>query len=81
MCARAEEKLQKYLPLLDDIALQTREHPQMFAIAIGVTGAVSKVTENAVKKLNDLRMKLKLSKLQKAAAIGTAKIMKKHLHN
>jgi hypothetical protein len=80
-CTRAEEKQQKYIPLLEDLALQTGKYPELLVIAVGATGVVSKVTEKAVKKMNDLGIQLKLSKLQKAAAIGTAKIMKKHLHN
>jgi hypothetical protein len=76
-CTRAEEKAQRYHALAQDIALQTKKYPLVLPIAIGVTGVVSKMTERAVKKLNELGIPLKLSKLQKAAAIGSSKILSK----
>ena len=79
-CTRAEEKAQKYIPLAEDLARQTGKHPIVIPIAIGATGAVSKMTEDAIKKLNGMGIPLQLSKLQRAAAIGTAKIMQKHIN-
>ena len=80
-CDRADEKQAKYLPLRDDLGEQHKNTPTIFPIAIGATGVVSKITENAVEKLNDWGIPLQLSKLQKAAAIGTAKIIKRVLAN
>ena len=79
-CLRADEKLSKYLPLREQIGKQERNIPHVLPIAIGTTGVVSKVTENAVKKLNDWGIPLRLSKLQKAAAIGTAMTIKRVLN-
>ena len=80
VCNRADEKQAKYLPLRDDIGSQGSHCPTIFPIAIGTTGVVGKVTENAVKKLNDWGIPLQLSKLQKAAAIGTAKTIMRVLN-
>ena len=63
-CTRAEEKAQKYIPLAEDLARQSGKHPIVIPIAIGATGAVSKMTEDAIKKLNGMGIPLHLSKLQ-----------------
>ena len=53
-CTRAEEKAQKYIPLAEYLARQTGKHPIVIPIAIEATGAVSKMTEDAIKKLNGM---------------------------
>ena len=49
-CTRAEEKAQKYMPL--------GKHPIVTPIAMGATEAVSKMTDDAIKKLNGMGIPL-----------------------
>ena len=63
-CLRTESE---YLPLREQIGKQEQKDPHVLPIKIETTCVVSKVTENAVKKLRGIP--LRLSKLQKAAAI------------
>jgi hypothetical protein len=76
---RSEQKLQKYLPLRDDLLRQTREHTEILAIAVGATGAISKRTLEAIKTLNKNGIGLHPAKLQKAAAVETANLVRRTL--
>ena len=73
-CTKAEHNAQKYIPLAEDLARQTGKHLIVISMGIGTTGAVSKMKEDAIKKLNGMGIPLQLSKIQRAAAVGTAKI-------
>ena len=76
---RSELKEQKYLELRADLARRYQSKVINLAIAIGVTGVVSLKTREAVQKLNRFGIPLVLSKLQKAAATGSAIILRRVL--
>ena len=68
---RAIQKEQRYLALARDYAMANHCHPSIFAIAIGTRGVVPKQTVNALQKLQKWGFDIQLSKLQKAAVIGS----------
>ena len=76
---RSELKEQKYLELRADLARRYQSKVINIAIAIGITGVVSIKTREAVQKLNRYGIPLVLSKLQKAAATGSAIILRRVL--
>jgi hypothetical protein len=76
---RSEKKAQKYFELRDDIARQSKRHVQVLPIAIGATGVISKQTVDAVRSLNRYGIKLQPSTLQKTAAVGSVKIVRRVL--
>ena len=76
---RTEKKAQKYMELRDNVAAQWGKHVQVLPIAIGVTGVISKQTLHSVRVLNRCGINLHPSALQKTAAVGSAKIVRRVL--
>ena len=76
---RHEEKKQRYLKLADEIGAATNSSVEILVFAIGITGAVCKEIHKDLKKLQDFGIDIRLSKLQRIAAEGSARLIRKIL--
>ena len=76
---RHEEKKQKYIKLAEEIGAATNCSIEVLVFAIGVTGNVCKEIHNDLRRLQDHGITLRLSKIQKIAALGSARLVRKIL--
>jgi hypothetical protein len=73
---RHQEKLEGYQALADNLQLQSKRRPNILVFAIGCTGAVTRGTEEAVRQLNAAGFSIRISQLQRVAAIGSVRIIR-----
>ena len=78
---RATQKAQRYLALARDYATAHNCHPTVFPIVVGTRGDVPKQTTNSLQQLKKWGFDIALSKLQKAAAIGSIQIVMKTIRS
>ena len=71
--AKSKEKLDRYLPLAEQMSLTSGKPVIILPIVIGTLGAVSNITVESIAKLKKLGVHVNLANLQKAAVIGSAR--------
>jgi hypothetical protein len=76
---RAKLKEDKYRLLAEDWAKKHKRHPAVLPIVIGTRGVIPKQTVASLAKLKAWGFEVQLSRLQKAAVIGSVKAVWKTL--